>query len=229
MKQSSHDHLDNPIWFALMSRQAHLRQSSTLALRYHPEVAPFGAVEETTPEALKELASLATPGGPVAILARTPLPQMDGVSTEQVGVICQMIAPGDPPDDARPDVVNLGEADVADMLALTQLTKPGPFAQRTIEMGNYIGIRHQGQLIAMAGERMKVQGHTEISAVCVDPAHQGKGWAGRLMNILRREVLLRGETPFLHVFEHNVHAIKLYEKLGFTTRQTFFLCRITPT
>jgi predicted GNAT family acetyltransferase len=93
-------------------------------------------------------------------------------------------------------------------------------------MGNYIGIRDQGRLIAMAGERMRLDGYVEISAVCVDEAWRGKGLAGRLMKILRSQIEQRGETPFLHVFCDNLSAIGLYERLGFAVRRTFHLSRV---
>ncbi len=83
-------------------------------------------------------------------------------------------------------VIGLSNADAKDMLDLVQKTKPGPFGKRTREMGNYIGIRDQGRLIAMAGERMCIDGYVEISAVCVDEDWRGKGLAGRLVKILRR-------------------------------------------
>jgi predicted GNAT family acetyltransferase len=124
-------------------------------------------------------------------------------------------------------VIRLDSADVQDMLALVQKAKPGPFGTRTCEMGNYIGIRDQGRLIAMAGERMRIDGFVEISAVCVDDDWRGKGLAGRLMNILRKEIAQRGETPFLHVFSHNTTAIGLYERLGFELRRAFVLTRLS--
>ncbi|MNR28329.1 putative acetyltransferase [compost metagenome] len=93
-------------------------------------------------------------------------------------------------------------------------------------MGRYIGMRAQGRLVAMAGERMHPAGHVEISAVCVDDDWRGKGLAGRLMQRLQRDILQRGESPFLHVLSDNRNAIALYERLGFALRQTFSLSLI---
>lgn len=227
MNQSHIQALDNPIWSALTSRQAHLRLENGAGLRFDPEVAPFGALAALSEEALLALALLGAPSSPVAFLSLAPLPVIDRIVIETVGTLCQMIAPNEPSSEIDGDVVRLDAVDVPEMLALTQQTKPGPFGRRTVEMGNYIGIRHEGQLVAMAGERMKLDGHTEISAVCVDDAHRGKGLAGRLMNLLRRDMLQRGELPFLHVFEHNHGAIALYEKLGFEMRQRFHLSRLS--
>ena len=104
------------------------------------------------------------------------------------------------------------------MLELTALTKPGPFGSRTHELGTYLGIRCEGQLVAMAGERLKVPGYTEVSAVCTHPEHTGKGYARVLMTEIMRSIGERGETPFLHVRLDNVRAVEIYERLGFRTR-----------
>jgi predicted GNAT family acetyltransferase len=103
---------------------------------------------------------------------------------------------------------------------LAELTKPGPFAQRTIVLGSYIGIRSGDQLVAMAGERMRFDGFTEISAVCTHPAHRGRGHAVLLVGTLMRSILARGKTPFLHIFSDNTSAAALYRKLGFTYRRS---------
>jgi len=105
------------------------------------------------------------------------------------------------------------------MLALTALTKPGPFGTRTHELGTYIGLREEGKLVAMAGERLKVPGYTEISAVCTHPEHNGKGYAGLLMTEIMHRIRDRGETAFLHVRQDNARAITLYERLGFQARK----------
>jgi predicted GNAT family acetyltransferase len=104
------------------------------------------------------------------------------------------------------------------MIELTDLTKPGPFGARTHELGDFYGIRIGGKLAAMAGERMKVDGHTEVSAVCTHPDHLGKGYAAALMRAVMRGIRARGETPFLHSRADNTRAIGLYEKLGFRQR-----------
>jgi predicted GNAT family acetyltransferase len=115
-------------------------------------------------------------------------------------------------------MVELGDNDSFAMLELTALTKPGPFGRRTHELGYYVGIRDEGKLVAMAGERLKVPGYTEVSAVCTHPDHLGKGYAGRLMSQIMHRIRERGEQPFLHVRADNARAIGLYERLGFQTR-----------
>lgn len=220
--------LDRPIWTALTTRQAHLGLGDTLARRFHPDVAPFAAVASETPDAWRALHALLRPGEQVALLSADTVAAIDTLQAKRVGTIHQMVATQrftQSIDDS--DVIDLGPADIDAMLALVQRTKPGPFGKRTREMGRYIGIREQGELIAMAGERMTIDGHVEISAVCVDERCRGRGLAGRLMNILRKEIGLRGETPFLHVFSHNESAIALYERLGFELRHAFALTQIS--
>ncbi len=126
---------------------------------------------------------------------------------------------GGPSGAADAGVVELGAADVPDMLDLIARTRPGPFRPRTRELGTYLGIRDGGRLVAMAGERLRPPGWTEISAVCTDPEARGRGHAARLVGALADRVLARGERPFLHVAEKNAAAIALYERLGFTSRK----------
>jgi len=127
-----------------------------------------------------------------------------------------------------PEALALGDADVPEMLALTQLTNPGPFLERTIEMGDYIGVRDAGKLVAMAGERFHVPGWTEISAVCTAPTHRGQGLATRLLRAVAAGIEARGEGVFLHVVATNTGAIRLYEALGFSIRGRRTVGAIVP-
>jgi predicted GNAT family acetyltransferase len=117
----------------------------------------------------------------------------------------------------------LSAAQSPEMIALAELTKPGPFNRRTHEMGTYLGIRREGKLVAMTGERLKVPGFTEVSAVCTHPDYLGKGYARILMTEVMRRIGERGETPFLHVRENNLRAIELYRRLGFSKRRRVYL------
>ncbi|SFP49404.1 GNAT family N-acetyltransferase [Variovorax sp. 770b2] len=225
-KHPDENRLDNPPWFALATKQAHLGQRGELAARYHPDVAAFAGVANTTPEAFRQLGLLLAAGEHVLLTAVEPLPPVEGMHAERLFAVCQMVDTAEAASAPQEDVRRLGAVDAPAMLALALETKPGPFGTRTHEMGNYIGIRDGGRLVAMAGERMRFDGYTEISAVCVNDANRGKGIAGRLMNVLRREIRGRGETPFLHVRDDNATAIGLYERLGFRTRQTFHLYRV---
>ena len=227
MNHSTQSSLDRPIWGALTTRQAHLRRGDLLARRFHPDVAPFAAVECETPAAYEALHQLLLPDEQVALLSFDPVVPGDALRAERVGVIHQMVGTRHETRDMDdPDVIALSSADAEDMRALVQKAKPGPFGKRTHEMGNYIGIRDHGRLIAMAGERMRLDGYIEISAVCVDDDWRGRGLAGRLVSLLCRDIKRRGETPFLHVLSDNQSAIGLYERLGFEIRRTFLLTRI---
>jgi predicted GNAT family acetyltransferase len=132
--------------------------------------------------------------------------------------LLQMLHDGSEAGNHAPEIIELGEADVPEMMALTQLTKPGPFAQRTHELGTYLGIRKNGALVAMAGERLRVPGHTEVSAVCTHPDHLGRGYAAVLMSAVMQKIRERGERAFLHVRADNDRAIGLYRRLGFRDR-----------
>jgi predicted GNAT family acetyltransferase len=227
MNRSPQIGLDHVIWTALTTRQAHLGQGNALARRYHPDVAPFAALASDTPAAYEALHQLLLPQEQVALLSEEPVTAIDALQTTPVGDLHQMVATRREAGSADDrDVISLGHADAKEMLDLVQKAKPGPFARRTPEMGNYIGIRDQGRLIAMAGERMCIDGYVEISAVCVDDEWRGRGLAGRLVTVLRRQIEQRGETPFLHVLSGNRSAIGLYERLGFEVRRTFLLTRI---
>jgi predicted GNAT family acetyltransferase len=228
MNRSIHAGLESPIWAALTTRQAHLGRGEALARRYHPDVAPFAALASETPAAYRALHHLLLPDEHVVVLqSLDAMGPVDALQMTHVGIVHQMVAThldaGSM--DAR-DVIQLSKADAKDMLDLVQKTKPGPFGKRTGEMGNYIGIRDQGRLIAMAGERMRLDGYVEISAVCVDEDWRGRGLAGRLVTTLGRQIEQRGDVPFLHVFSDNRSAIGLYERLGFELRRTFHLTRI---
>ena len=117
------------------------------------------------------------------------------------------------------DIVTLGADDVPDMMALTELTRPGPFSARTHELGTFLGIRIDGQLVALAGERMKPADYTEMTAVCVHPSHRGRGYGQLLLGAISRQILARGEIPFLHVFASNASAIALYRRQGMEIRR----------
>lgn len=227
MDQQAHS-LDNPIWTALVTEQMHLSTGERLARRYHPDVAPFAAMaSDDAPEAWAALAQLVPPGEQVALLSFDPLKPPARLLTQPVGVIHQMVATRrDACVADNADILALGAADAAEMQALAAKTKPGPFCPRTHEMGRYIGIRWQGRLIAMAGERMHPAGHVEISAVCVDEEWRGKGLAKRLVQNLEAQIWRRGESPFLHVLDQNAGAIALYERLGFRVRQRFHLTMV---
>ena len=210
--------LDNPLWAALSGPQAHLAVRLGRAARFLPDISPFAAVADDGGWA--DLAALVGEGGTAVVPGAPDVPPP---GWELVGAI-----PGVQMDGTRleggadPEAVALGPADVPEMLDLVERTQPGPFLPRTIMLGTYLGIRRGGALVAMAGERMRPPGWTEISAVCTDPAHRGRGLAARLVRAVGAVVRERGDVPFLHTTADNAGAIRLYEVLGFTLRREIF-------
>jgi len=217
--------LDRPVWSALTGENAPFAQGNALARRYPSEIAPFGAVADETPECFEALVSLASPGSRVALVGPDALAAPNGFALERNAPIVQMILAEPVPAGALggPAPVLLGPPDVAEMLDLARRTRPGPFGARTIQLGTYLGIRVDGALVAMAGERMRFDRFAEISAVCVDPGQRGKGYAALLMMQLAERMQARGLTPILHVFEDNHGAIALYRRLGYRARRTLNL------
>lgn len=217
--------LDRPVWGALTTRQQHLAVGDELALRFAPDVNILAAPADTSPEAMAALAALAPPGGKLVMVDAEDIPVPPGMQPFRQAVISQMVlerlAPGE-----VPDHLELGDADAAEMLALATLTEPGPFVTRTHAIGGFVGIRVDGQLVAMAGERMKLPGYSEVSAVCTHPDFRGRGFAGGLMRVVIGNLLARGEGVFLHSYAHNAGAIALYESLGFRVRRELFVLMV---
>jgi predicted GNAT family acetyltransferase len=215
--------LDKAIWNALAGRHNAFAEGNDRVRRYANTVAPFGAMADTSPESFRALHALIEQHGPTALVSASEVVPPAEFAIVRRDTLLQMIWQGEPDSENEPPHVRLTADDVPDMLALVAATQPGPFGPRTIELGTYIGIRREGKLAAMAGERMKPDGFTEISAVCVDPAFRGHGFAATLMKRLIAIVASRSETPFLHVLASNRGAIALYEKLGFVERRAMHL------
>jgi predicted GNAT family acetyltransferase len=141
--------------------------------------------------------------------------QMATTAEQMVGTVTGASAGG-------PEMVVLGPDDVPAMMELAEVTKPGPFTSRTHELGVFLGVRVGNQLAAMAGERMKLDGYSEITAVCTHPSYRGRGYAQALLGAVSRIIVARGETPFLHVFSDNGPAIALYHRMGLNTRRRLY-------
>lgn len=214
--------LDRPIWNALTSLHAAHGEGNDPARRYHQDIHPFACTQDDSPESLAALAALCRPGDTQVFLQADPVLLPAGFATTMTADGVQMVADTPPPvDDPRIEktrIEKLGESDAADMLDLALLTKPGPFTMRALALGDFWGIRENGRLVAMAGERLKVAGMTELSGVCTHPDIRGRG-IGRLMTLhVARMILAAGNQPFLHTFAGNAAAIALYEKIGFRQR-----------
>ena len=221
--------LDNPAWHALAGPHASFAIGDDLVRRYPSDVAPFVAVRTwEDPRVWDALADLVGPGADVGLSSTDELPpegweilgRGDGVQLVQTDAL-----------QPRPfaEAVELGSDDVSEMLALVERNEPGPFRPRTHELGRYIGIRRDGKLIAMAGERLHPEGWTEISAVATDVEYRGRGLASRLVLDVAFHIQERGDRALLHAAASNVGAIAVYERLGFILRRhtTFSFVR-TP-
>jgi ribosomal protein S18 acetylase RimI-like enzyme len=211
--------LDDPVGSSLRGPHVDFAVCSGRVARYAPDVAPFASLGG--PPDSDAWTGFADLGAGVLLLdpdLSIDLPE--GWRTTWILLGVQMVDTGmaTQPDE---EAVQLGPADVPEMLDLVSRTRPGPFLLRTVELGSYLGIRRDGALIAMAGERMHPPGYTEISAVCTDPDHQGSGLASRLMRAVAHGIRGRGEVPILHASSTNHTAIRLYEKLGFAVRREF--------
>jgi ribosomal protein S18 acetylase RimI-like enzyme len=212
--------LDNVAWQALTTRQEVFAEISGSARRFQRDVTSLAAFEEPSAAGYDALARLAGPRGTAALFLHEPYQPRAGWSVVGGAPLPEMVCENGAAATPNPklEIAELGPHDSPEMVELAALTKPGPFGSRTHELGTYLGIRRDGKLVAMAGERLKVPGYAEVSAVCTHPDHLGKGYAAALMSELMARIRSRGETPFLHVRQDNTRAIAIYERLGFRTR-----------
>ncbi|UAL09471.1 GNAT family N-acetyltransferase [Caulobacter segnis] len=211
--------LDRPVFATLNGRQGHLAVRRGGAVRMHPDYGLFAATVDERPESLAALGDLVRELGTVGLVELATPPAPAGTEIVSSALCLQMVAETVAPAwDVAFDMLPLDDADAAEMLALATLTKPGPFFARTHQLGEFIGVRVGGQLVAMAGERMRPDGFTEASGVCVHPDHRGKGYAARLLREVTARILARGERAFLHSYADNATAIGLYESLGYRGR-----------
>ncbi|MGK5682782.1 GNAT family N-acetyltransferase [Actinoplanes sp. URMC 104] len=210
--------LDNAAWESLRGAHSRFAQAYGQAVRYEEDVAPFHALRDPQdPRAWADLAALTGPAAEVAVAGPVPASHPGWqVAGEIAGVqFVDESLRAEPFPQAR----LLGPPDVPEILDLVARTRPGPFRRRTIELGTYLGVHHEGRLIAMAGERLHPPGWTEISAVCTDPAYRGRGLATSLVRAVAYGIRERGEVPFLHTSAANANAIRLYEAIGFRLRR----------
>lgn len=215
--------LDRPVWSALTGGWAGFAEGDGQALRLAPQYGPFAAAADATPASLAALAAFEPGEDGLWVVELEAAPAASGMAVAVQAACVQMSAHQITPGEARFDPATLGEEDAPQMLALARLTRPGPFSTLTHRLGEFVGVKLDGRLVAMAGERMRCGGFTEVSGVCTHPDHRGRGYAGGLMRLVARRILERGETPFLHVYESNAPAIALYRTLGFALRRTVML------
>jgi ribosomal protein S18 acetylase RimI-like enzyme len=217
----------NPVWHALHGPHRHLALSGGTAWRYLADVAPFAAMEEPSAEAQRQLHALIRPGESLWI---KDSPDHPGLHVEQELDCVQMVLPREaplpPPGDG---IVPLGSANAAEMVGLTDVAFPGFFRPATYRMGSYFGVRVNGQLVAMAGERLRLEGYPELSGICTHPDHRGKGLAASLVGHLAQKHRRDGQISWLHVGAPNVRAIDLYRRLGFERLRNLKLRQVSRT
>lgn len=211
------DLLNRVVWSALATRQGAFSQGNSLARRFDPHVSPFAAAKDEADESLAALEELILPGDdPAFLLQADEIRLPSGLVAEKTALGVLMIekkATAAPPEDV--EIRPLTRADVPEMVALAELTKPGPFTNRTPELGTFFGVRYDGRLAAMGGTRLNLTGYREISGLCTHPDFQGRGLASALTLHVAAKIRAGGDTPFLHAYADNHGAIALYRKLGF--------------
>lgn len=221
--------LDRPIWSALATRHKALAQGDGLARRYLPSIVPFAATAADDAESLRALSRLVPPSESAILVQTDAITLPAELCATSTASLVQMIAerPVRTVSDER--VQRLTQHDAAEMLALATVTKPGPFTLEALSLGDFWGVKIEGRLAAMAGERMKQPGHTELSGVCSHPDFRGRG-LGRLLSLfVANRIMARGEIPYLHAYATNVAAITLYESIGFRLRSRMNMAVIQRT
>lgn len=210
--------LDNPVWHALIGPHRAFALGRGAARHYPRDMAPFSAIGEPSGRAYADLAADLPVNTEARLFRPQPEPLPDGWQEVDRFPMLQMVATG--MSGAGDGAVSmLSQADAAAMMDLVALAKPGPFGPRTPLLGRYLGIWEGNRLVAMAGERLRVPGHVELSAICVHPEARGRGHAAVLTLRLMQLAFEGGEVPFLHVRPDNETAVALYRRLGFETRR----------
>lgn len=219
--------LDRPVWNALGGPQVHLDTGQGNVRRMNPAYGPFAAAE---PGHEHELAGLLRGACKEVWLVETSaVPPPPGTILLREASLLQMIADGTLADAEDAGILPLGAADAAEMSALALATEPGPWAPETWRYGQFYGIRIDGKLAAMAGERMRPSASlAEVSGVCTWPEFRGQGFAARLIRKVMSGMVSRGKVPYLHTYATNASAIRLYESLGFRARRTMTATLLGP-
>jgi len=214
-----HSILDRPVWNSLSTLHCEHSRGTELAKRFESNISPFGSSIDDKPESLSELIKLIPAEGNIMYMQVDELVcPVDGHFVQQ-GIGIQMVFKNfKKQPEMTCELIDLSDDDAKEMLSLAELTNPGPFLERTHCLGDFIGFKIDGKLVAMAGERLKQPGYTEISGVCTHPDFRGRGLAAQLITAMTIRILNRHEVPYLHAFANNTAAIKIYNRLGFEHR-----------
>ncbi|MCV9929096.1 GNAT family N-acetyltransferase [Flavobacterium sp. LS1R49] len=218
--------LDNPAWHSLSETHKEFQVDYNTIKFYHPDYCPFGGfmTSENISNAIDEYSKLTD-----SFFIVGEKPQLSNQLELKKELIClQMIIYNRIDIEIKEEIIPLTTNDHNDALfELVSLVQPGYFKRKTALLGNYIGIFKDSKLIAVTGERMKMNDFTEVSAIVTHPDYTGQGYARQLIAHAVNNIFDQNKTPYLHVVENNIGAIKLYEKLGFTTRRKMSLWYIS--
>ncbi|MBA3676323.1 MAG: GNAT family N-acetyltransferase [Sphingosinicella sp.] len=210
--------LDRPVWQALSTCQSAWAEGGDKARRFALDVSPLAGARDEMADSLQQLTQIASTDPRSLLLQVSTIPASPGILIERTAAAVQLTDTHVSPDIPDAHLVRLGDEDAAEMVALATLTEPGPFLPRTHILGDFWGIKSGGRLAAMAGERLRLDGYTEVSGVCTHPDFRGRGYARLLSQAVAATIKQRGEIPFLHTYAENAPAIRLYESLGFALR-----------
>jgi len=211
--------LDNPIYHALSSGHSHIAKGNDEVKYYNEEITAFAGLKDNSAENLNTLYQISPAESLFVFFSNKAIeiPAQWKLLT-QIDMFQFIFRGKEIPVIDTADITDLNDEHVLEMIDLVELTKPGPFLAKTIQLSNYTGIFADGKLAAMAGHRFFPSPYREVSAVCTHPDHLGKGYAFKVIQEQIKRILLRSEIPFLHVRNDNEGAIKLYHKLGFEIR-----------
>jgi GNAT superfamily N-acetyltransferase len=220
--------LDNPIFHSLHTGHEGVALMNGVARRFPAEIGPLSGIPDQTRESYNDLRRLAGPQGTVVLFLNQPPAPPAGWTLRHGGLLDQMVCAGPLKRQKRllpleAEVRPLTKEDAPAMVELAKLTEPGPFYLRTLELGAFFGVFHGCRLMAMSGQRLRLPGHVEVSAVCTHPDARGRGYAPALMSTVMEHIVEQGKTPILHSYSSNAPALAIYRSLGFTIIRNFHL------
>lgn len=229
--------LSTPYWSALCTEQASLALGGPLARRFPADVIPFAGVADGSADALEALRTLLAPAESIYVTSDVPymhpglVQELEFSGLQMIYPVKSELAPSElasselssselsssgPADrDETAPVEALSAEHIPEMIQLKAIAFPGYFGPQAAGLGNFYGVRVEGSLVAMAGERLMLPGLSEISAVCTHPQHLGRGYAAALIRRLLRAHRAEGKRSFLQAAANNTRAVGLYERLGF--------------
>lgn len=216
--QTNYDMLDNVVWNALQTTHQLFAEGTSQVQRYPVDTLQFVGCAQPASADLNEILPWTTSGERLIMIGELPVLPDNWALVRQLDCI-QMVCDETVHIDIKEEILPLGEADIPDMLELINQVQPGFFFKHTPSLGQYYGIRKEGQLVAVAGERTKITGLVEVSAVCTHPSFTGRGYAQQLVTQIVNSNVAAGISLYLHFLTTNDRARKVYERLGFRDRR----------